>query len=264
MFTIDKYIIAESLEQAYELNKNKRNVIIGGMLWLKMGRKKISTAIDLSALGLNTIEEDEECFKIGCMCTLRDVELHEGLKKSFNSVLTKSVESIVGVQMRNLATLGGSIYSRFGFSDILTALMVLDTYVELYKGGTISLEEYSDMPLDNDILVRIIIKKDNRKVCYSSHRNCATDFPILSCAVANNGNEWFVAHGARPMKAKLSKFSLRGDASSEEFDAQIKKAVNDTCFGSNIRGSKEYRQILAEVLAKRSIEELLMGGNYAN
>lgn len=264
MFTIDKYVIAESLEQAFELNKNKRNVIIGGMLWLKMGRKKIGTAIDLSALGLNSIEEDEESFKIGCMCTLRDVELHEGLKKSFDGVLSKCVESIVGVQMRNLATLGGSIYSRFGFSDILTALLALDTYVELYKGGIISLEEYSDMPLDNDILVRIIIKKDNRRVCYSSHRNCATDFPVLTCAVSNIGTEWFVVHGARPMKAKLYKFNIKNNASNEEFETQVTKAVNDISFGSNIRGSKEYRQILAEVLAKRNIEELLMGGNYAN
>ena len=264
MFTIDKYVVAESLEQAYELNKSRRNVIIGGMLWLKMGRKRIGTAIDLSALGLNTIDEDAESFKIGCMCTLRDIENHEGLKKSFNYVLSKSVEGIVGVQMRNLATIGGSIYSRFGFSDILTALMALDAYVELFKGGVVSLEEYVDMPLDNDILVRIIIKKDNRKVVYSSQRNSATDFPILSCAVAKLGNEWYVVHGARPMKAKLSKFILNNNPSQEEIDATVKFAVENTNFGTNIRGSKEYRQILADVLAKRNIEEILNGGNYAN
>lgn len=264
MFTIDKYVLAESLEQAYELNKNRRNVIIGGMLWLKMGRKKIGTAIDLSALALNSIEEDEESFKIGCMCTLRDVEVHEGLKKSFNNVLSKSVESIVGVQMRNLATIGGSIYSRLGFSDILTALMALDSYVELYKGGIVSLEKYVDLPLDNDILIRIIIKKDNRKIAYSSQRNSATDFPVLSCAVANIGNEWYVVHGARPMKAKLSKFNLSNNPSQEEIDIEVSKAVNNTRFGTNIRGSREYRQILADVLAKRNIEEILNGGNYAN
>jgi len=83
MFTIDKYVVAESLEQAYELNQSKRNVIIGGMLWLKMGSKKIGTAIDLSSLGLNLIEEDEDSFKIGCLCTLRDIEVHSGLNKLF-------------------------------------------------------------------------------------------------------------------------------------------------------------------------------------
>lgn len=264
MFTIDKYILAENLDQAYELNKNKRNVIIGGMLWIKMGRKRIGTVIDLSALGLNTIEEDDDSFKIGCMCTLRDIEVHEGLKNSFNNVLSKSVENIVGVQMRNLATIGGSIYSRFGFSDILTALLALDTYVELYKGGIVSLDKYVDMPLDNDILIKIIIKKDGRKVIYSSHRMSATDFPVLTCAVSNIENKWYVVHGARPMKASLSQFELSVKPLHEEIETAIAKVVEETNFGTNIRGSKEYRQILADVLAKRNIDAILKGENYAN
>ena len=69
--------MAESLEQAYELNQKKRNCIIGGMLWLKMGNRMVPTAIDLSNLGLNTIEENEEEFSIGCMTTLRQLEQHE-------------------------------------------------------------------------------------------------------------------------------------------------------------------------------------------
>ncbi len=264
MFTIDKYVVAESLEQAYELNKSRRNVIIGGMLWLKMGNKKVDTAIDISALGLNSIEENEECFKIGCMCTLRDVEINEGINKYFNGLISKSVESIVGVQMRNLATMGGSMYSRFGFSDILTALLALETYVELYKGGIVPLEKYVDMTPDNDILMNIIIKKTDRRTCYSSYRISATDLPVLTCAVSNMGTEWLLVHGARPMKAKLSRFNLSEAPSREEIDAAVDKAVSETSFGTNIRGSREYRQVLAEVLAKRNINKILNGGNYAD
>ncbi len=263
MFTIDKYIVAENLEQAFELNKNRRNTVIGGMLWLKTGRKKIGTAIDLSALRLNSIEENEESFLIGCMCTLRDMETHKELNAYFNGLFRKSTESIVGVQMRNLATIGGSIYSRFGFSDVLTALLSLDAYVELYKGGIVPLCKYMDMPPDNDILVRIIIKKDGRKTSYLSHRLSATDLPILTCAVSNIGNKWFVVHGARPMKASLKQFELN-NPEPEEIHSLVSKIVEETSFGTNMRGSKEYRQILASVLAKRNIEEIINGGNYAN
>ena len=112
--------MAESLEQAYELNQKKRNCIIGGMLWLKMGNRMVPTAIDLSNLGLNTIEENEEEFSIGCMTTLRQLEQHEGLNSYTNGAVSESVRSIVGVQFRNLATVGGSIFGRFGFSDVLT------------------------------------------------------------------------------------------------------------------------------------------------
>lgn len=264
MFTIDKYVVAESLEQAYELNQSRRNVIIGGMLWLKMGRKKFGTAIDLSSLGLNLIEENEDSFKIGCMCTLRDIEIHSGLNNYFNNLISKSVEHIVGVQMRNMATLGGSIYSRFGFSDILTVLLSLDSYVELYKGGIISLNDYVNMPLDKDILIRIIIKKDGRKACYSSHRMSSSDLPVLTCAVSNIGNQWNISLGARPRKAKLTQFNFSLTPEKEEIDIMISQIIDIISFGTNYRGSDKYRQILADVLIRRNIEEIINGGNYAN
>ncbi|MFA9423899.1 MAG: FAD binding domain-containing protein [Sedimentibacter sp.] len=264
MFTIEKYVLADSLEQAYELNQNKRNVIIGGMLWLKMGRKKIGTAIDLSSLGLNLIEEDEDSFKIGCMCTLRDVETNNSLNHHFNDMFSKSLEHIVGVQMRNMATIGGSIYSRFGFSDILTALLSLDCYVELFKGGVVPLEKYVDMPRDNDILVKIIIKKDGRKVNYSSHRKSSADLPVLTCAVSNLGSMWNIVIGASPSKAKLSQFNLGENPNEKQVDSMISQVIGSTCFGTNLRGSKKYRQLLADVLVRRNIEMIIKGGKYAN
>lgn len=57
MLKIKQYVKAESLEQAYELNQKKTNRIVGGMLWLKMSTAQIQTAIDLSGLGLDQIEE---------------------------------------------------------------------------------------------------------------------------------------------------------------------------------------------------------------
>ena len=51
MHTIRNYIMAESLEQAWELNqKGRNNIIIGGKLCLKMGRRNIINAIDLYSL----------------------------------------------------------------------------------------------------------------------------------------------------------------------------------------------------------------------
>ena len=89
MIKIKEYVMAESLEQAYELNQKKRNCVIGGMLWLKMGSRMVPTAIDLSNLGLNTIEENEEEFSIGCMTTLRQLEQHEGLNNYTNGAVSE-------------------------------------------------------------------------------------------------------------------------------------------------------------------------------
>ena len=59
-------------------------------------------------------------FRIGAIASLRALELHEGLAAYTNGAMRESVRHIVGVQLRNLATVGGSLYSRFGFSDVLT------------------------------------------------------------------------------------------------------------------------------------------------
>ena len=116
-------------------------------------------------------------------------------------VLKLVSEDIVGVQFRNMATVGGSIWGRFGFSDVLTIFLALDTYVELYKGGIVSLEEFAKMKADNDILVRLIVKKVSGKVVYSAMRNQSTDFPVLTCAVSDMSGIYKAVIGARPEKA---------------------------------------------------------------
>ena len=213
MLKIKEYVKAESLEEAYQLNQKKKNCILGGMLWLKMGSRTIQTAIDLSGLGLDKIEETEEAFSIGCMTTLRQLEKHEGLEKLTQGAIRQSVESIVGVQFRNLATVGGSIFGRFGFSDVLTCFLALDTYVELYHGGIMPLEEFAAAKKDRDILVRLIVKKTPVHCVYMSHRNTRTDFPVLTCAVSEDGRGVRAVVGARPGRAvciRLEEDSLEG------------------------------------------------------
>ena len=145
MITIQKYVRAQSLEEAWQLNQNKRNRILGGMLWLRLGKGSVGTAIDLCDLDLNTIEETEEQFSIGAMATLRDLELHDGLNAYSSNAVRNAVKDIVGVQFRNMATVGGSIWGRFGFSDVLTVFLAMDCYVELYKGGIVPLEQFAKM-----------------------------------------------------------------------------------------------------------------------
>lgn len=260
MFTMDNFIVAQSLEEAYTLNQRRSNVVLGGILWLKMGRKKIGTGIDLSALGLNTIEESEGSFSIGCMCTLREVELHQGLNDSFQNLFKRAIENIVGVQFRNVATVGGSVFSRFGFSDVLTAFLATDSYVELYKGGKVAMSDFVEMPRDNDILVKIVVQKDLRNTSYRSFRISSGDLPILTCAVSNSEHECGVVIGARPTKAKLLRFQPVTNATPEYLDKIIASIREGFVFGTNMRAGNEYRKHLAEVLARRNFEEIISGG----
>ena len=259
MIRIQNYVMAESLEQAYQLNQNKRSRILGGMLWLKLSNIAVHTAIDLSRLGLNAIEETEEEFSIGAMTTLRQLELHEGLNAYANGAVAKAVHDIVGVQFRNMATVGGSLFGRFGFSDVLTVFLAMDAYVELYRGGIVPLETFANMEKDRDILVRLIVKKKPGCFAYQAMRNQRTDFPILTCAAAKVDGEYRVVVGARPASARVlrdEKGLLSGGVNEESARAFAAFAAETLPTGGNVRGTAEYRTHLIRVLTRRTLTEL--------
>ena len=283
MYTIQGYEKVKSLEEAYELNQKKNSAIIGGGMWLRLGSRAIGRAIDLSNLELNRIEETEDEFIIGCMTSLRDIECHEGLNQYFHGMMKEALKGIVGTQFRNTATIGGSLYQRFGFSDPLTAFLALDTTVEMYAGGMIPLDEFVSMDYDRDILVRIHVKKNGRQAAYQSFRNTKTDFPVLAVGVSRLNKQWKITIGARPARAMVAENSEKlserlaeslpeslteslpekpagspaGDAAEgvlREFAAEVSEKVR---FGSNMRASGEYRRMLSEVLVYRAVKDIL-------
>ena len=259
MLKFQNYVRAKSLEEAWELNQNKRNRVLGGMMWMKMSNNTIGTAIDLCDLGLDKIEETEEEFSIGAMVTLRDIEQHENLNRYTQGAVREAVKSIVGVQFRNTATVGGSIFGRFGFSDVLTVFLAMDCYVELYKGGIVSLEQFAKSKKDNDILVRIIVKKTGGKFVYQSMRNTRTDFPVIACAVSCVGGQYRASIGARPSKAVIirdDKNILADGINKTSAEGFAQYVADNALTQSNLRGSAEYRTHLITVLVQRSLEQM--------
>ena len=253
MITIGNYVKPKSLEEAYELNQARSSRVMGGMMWMCLGNARVKTVIDLSGLGLDQIEDEGNVIKIGAMCTLRQIEQCEALKDLCGDGIAECVRHIVGVQFRNQATIGGSIYGRFGFSDVLTAFLALDTFVELYDGGTIRLSEF-------------VNRKRKRKFRYDSIRQTKTDFPVIACSVVTgmvHGKEtWYFSVGARPMKAGLleKQWEIPADASEEMIADYARQAASEFTYGSNMRGSAEYRQHLAEVLIRREMTSILAEG----
>lgn len=265
MLKIKNYERVKSVAEAYELNQKKSACVLGGMVWLKMGRKQVTTAIDLSGLGMDTISETEEEFVIGCMTTLHTLETDERLAAYTCGAIKESLRHIVGVQFRNCATVGGSIFGRYGFSDVLTMFLALDTWVELYDAGKVPLTEFVNMKKDNDILVNVIVKKAPLKIVYLSQRNTSTDFPVLTCAASVLDGRARTVIGARPYRAMLvedEKGILREFC--EMTRKQREKAAGDFAayaqdvvpVAGNMRASARYRSLLVKILTNRAWEAI--------
>ena len=259
LFNFTNFFPASTIEEAYnELVKNKKNIVLGGTSYLRMGNTNYNTAIDISNVNdIDKIIEKEDSFEIGAMVNFRQLEIDKELYRWF-PVISYAVCDIVGVQLRNNVRIGATVFTKHGFSDLITALLCLDTYVVLYKGGVIKLSEFlNEKEIRKDILVKIIIKKENLKTSFQCVRKSKADYSVLNMAISKNEDgKVRISVGARPGKAVLAYKSMEclsknlNDKTAFEI---IKQEIN---FGSNMRSSKEYRELLSSALLKKAVKEV--------
>lgn len=258
MYTFKDLVQPTTLAEAYRaLSERPDNTLVGGGAFLRVGSKRIGTAIDLSRLGLDYIGEAGDWFELGAMATFRAVETYRPFGELFSGMLPKAVGNVIGVQFRSLVTVGASVYAKFGFSDLIPALLVLNTEVELYKAGRMPLGEFLAKPFPRDILTRLFIARDGRRASYQSLRGSAADFPLVNAAASCHDGRWLLAVGARPLKAEIARAAsaAMGEPGADPA-AVAAMAAGELAFAGNAKASAAYRQAMAAVLVKRAIGEV--------
>jgi CO/xanthine dehydrogenase FAD-binding subunit len=250
---VKKYIVPETLEEAIHLLEKKSNRLVGGNHWLKQGKQTFN-GISLDRLDLNYIHETENEIIIGGATPLRDVELNKTIREYFPHI-KDAYQHIVGVQLRNTATIGASVYSRFGFSDIVSTLLLLNTEVELNGSEIVILDEYVLRKRKKEIVTKVIIKKEKLSVRYYPMRYAQTDLPFFIFGLSKNKDNYKVVCGARPQNpfVLISTSELLKDGLS---DKVIDKMLEEAKLSSNAVASKEYREHLAKTLLKRGVLEI--------
>lgn len=262
MLQMDNFIYASDLNEAYDtLVSVPGSAVLGGCGYLRLGARSITTAIDLSRLDLDFVRETESTLEIGAMTTLRTLETDPLSSTLANSVLKTAVKNIVGVQLRNCVTIGGTVAGRYPFSDPITALMALDTQLKFHKHGQVSLEEYLAGKDYKDILEKIVIPKDGRLAAFNSIRKAKTDFAVLNVAVAKKTDDYRIIVGSRPGRAMnagvAADFLNKNGLDSGTAVEAGKLAAESLRFGDNPRGSGKYRKAICPVLIQRALAEII-------
>jgi CO/xanthine dehydrogenase FAD-binding subunit len=253
-----------SLDEAYKYMVDQKAFMIGGGAWSRMSPKNIELAVDLSALDLRYIRENGKRIEIGAMATARDIETSTILIKAFGPVFRDAASHIVGVQMRNIVSVGGTVAGRYGFSDLNTALLAMNAVVALYKGGEMKFEAFmaGETGGDGPVLIeKIVMDADAGRGAYRSVRNTESDLPILNAAVSFGKAGWRIAAGARPGSAKLAKKAAEMLGTGARPDAALigkaaATAAGELSFGDDIRGTAEYRTDVCAALVRRAIAEV--------
>ncbi len=263
MMIIDDYVKPKSLKEAFELLSSRKDAsIIGGGAFLNVTSKKIGLGIDIFDLGLNFIKETSHFIEIGAMTTYRTIEKSVMLNNMFNGALVDAVKDVVGVQMKNVFTVGGTIGGKYGFSNLITVLLSLNAKVLFFNSGEFSLEKYINGEIgQNDIVEKIIIPKQNTSCSFQLLTNSVTDFAVLNVAVSKINNKFNIVVGARPAIANFAVKSMEFINNTELNDTAILKcaeiASEEISFSSDMRGSSEYRKELCKILVKKAIKEVI-------
>lgn len=263
MMNIRHYHVPDTTDEAYELFKQQgKNRLLAGGAWLKFTKHPIDHLIDLKDLDLAGIQMRGDMLTIGAMTPLQSVVTDPLSADMPGHALSDALRHIMGPAVRNIATLGGSVMGRFGFSDVITVLLALDARLIFHQGGEMSMTTFlGKRPFGKDILKTVLIPTDFDHTWFHKVSTTRLDFATLNIAIAKTRRGIRIAIGSRPQMAVLAEQAMAFLDEQEAMDKSVaEKAADLVCdeiaFSSDTRASGEYRKTLAREYVSRGLKEV--------
>lgn len=251
-----EYTRPKTIEEAVSLLE--RGVPLAGGTRLSTKRRQIETVIDLVDLGLTDLAIEKEVIRIEAGVTLQSI-LKSDLPLPEALISTCRLEAAWNI--RNVATLGGTIMAEDGRSPLLTALLGLDAKITLEpESTTLGLEELFDERKKNPFRQLLTSVEFNlpHSFLYEQVARSPVDRPLVCVAVAHfetQDDENFTkiaigGYGEFPLRAKEAERKIAAgkplDSVAEAAAAIYKKADDEWA-------SAEYRSAVVGVLVKRML-----------
>ena len=249
-----EYFVPKTLEEALDLLES--GVPLAGGSALAPRRKDLRAVIDLRNLGLDKIQDGGNTIEIGAVTKLQDiVETNVSIPASFREACRHEA----GWNLRNMATLGGTIMSSDGRSGLITTLLALDAKVTLAPTPHIS-PLHEILMTRNDVKLITYIHFDQpENLLYEQVARSPADWPLVCAAVGigqEQGDEIRIAIGGfgdypiRLMEAEKVWIETRDLE-------QVGKAAQEAYKNAEDKwASADYRSEIAGVLVKRLLKEV--------
>lgn len=206
--------------------------------------------VDLQALGLNQIEKRGNVLEIGAMVSLQSL-----LVASISEALSQVIELEATNNLRQIATIGGTLVVANGRSPFTTALLALDAMLSLLPGpqqlGLGDLLPFRPDSLRGRLMTQIAIPA-NARLAFETVARSPADQPIVCAAAAMwpSGRTRLALGGY----GKAPKLAFDG-AETVGIEAAAQSAY---ALAGDEWASAEYREEIAGVLATRCLKKLEM------
>jgi carbon-monoxide dehydrogenase medium subunit len=261
----------------------KTRVIAGGtdILPLRPGVKQtnnIEHLVDISNLGLDYIQNDNDCFRIGAATNINNIGAFPPFLSDPYRALADAADSHSTPTIKNRATVGGNLCNASPCADLALPLLVLDAVftaigpdgereipiARFFKGANYNALE------TGEILQEVRIPKCSKKAGSAFNKlrrqQTAIDMAVVNVATFLLGNKdrckvARIALGAIApisLRAKEAESILTGAELSQQI---IQKAAATAAEAvrpiSDVRATAAYRKKMVRVMVQRSLESSL-------
>ena len=215
---------------------------------------------------------------LGSLVTVRELETNPVIRQRYPA-LAAAASAFAGVQIRNLATVGGNVCNASPAGDTLPALLAFDAQCRIAGPNgkrNVRLDQFFSGPgrtvlEKGEILVEIILPPPPRVSgsLYIKHSpRAAMDIATLGVAsyvaLKDRGRvcaDVKIALGAvapMPIRAYAAEDLLRGQTITPELLAKVVEVAQDRASPiDDLRGSADHRKDLAGVLTQRTLEQAI-------
>ena len=279
-----EYHAPTSLDQVFDLLDkygDDSRVMAGGTALVIQMKQRLSQpghVIGMRRVGsLNAIESTPEGLRIGALCTQRQIENSELVGKEL-PLVADTFRKVATPRIRNMATIGGGLVNGDPNQDPPPSLIALGaSAVMTSKSGdrVVLLEEffidyYETDVQPGEILTSVMVHHapaGSGSVYLKFLPRTADDYGTVNVAAVVSKEQdgtckdvriVLGAAGVTPIRAKDAEDALRGKPLTDEniraAAALVKDAVDPL---EDFRGSAEYKTDMAEVFARRAVEQAM-------
>ena len=279
-----EYHAPTSLDQVFDLLDkygDDSRVMAGGTALVIQMKQRLSQpghVIGMRRVGsLNAIESTPEGLRIGALCTQRQIENSELVGKEL-PLVADTFRKVATPRIRNMATIGGGLVNGDPNQDPPPSLIALGaSAVMTSKSGdrVVLLEEffidyYETDVQPGEILTSVMVPHSpagSGSVYLKFLPRTADDYGTVNVAAVVSKEQdgtckdvriVLGAAGVTPIRAKDAEDALRGKPLTDEniraAAALVKDAVDPL---EDFRGSADYKTDMAEVFARRAVEQAM-------
>ncbi len=249
---ITAYHRPHNLEEALKLlyRNSPRTLPLGGGTLLSHGTLEPVEVVDLQAVNLNFVRRHGKDLEVGATCTLQQLIESDGSSAS----LIRAIHLEAPLNLRNAATVAGTLASCDGRSTLTTALLALDARLTIFDlnpkttNPIPSMKDLGDfLPFRSPGLITQISIPLQPKLAFDYVSRTPADKPIVCIALAQwpSGRTRLAVGGSG--KSPL----LAADGTGVEgLETAARNALHDA---ADEWASAEYRMDVAATLAGRSL-----------